>query len=323
MRYRMAYLRLKTIMVSAIVLLFAAFAAAEVIDKIAVVVNDEVITLSEIDETLRPVYDRYRLIYQEEDLAKKLEEARQKIIEQLVDQKLLVSAAKKDKTEVLPEEVEERIEELKKRLGTKENFDSALKNDNITLKELKIRYKEQVMVKKFIDKNVISKITLSPVEVKNYYDMHTDEFSEPETVRLSNILIKLKDDPAAIKMDAETAKAILNKIKEGEDFAALAKQYSEGPGAEAGGDMGYVRKGDLMGEIDSVVFSMKPGEVSGIVQTSLGYHIFKVEEKTPARMKTFDEVRSDIEDHMFRYKIDEGVKDTVRKLRKNAYISFK
>ena len=87
--------------------------------------------------------------------------------------------------------------------------------------------------------------------------------------------------------------------------------------------MGYVKKGDLLPEIDKVVFDLKEGELSGIIQTNLGYHIFKVEEKKPARTLSISEARRDIEEAVFREKIEQRVKDWVEGLKKHAYIAFK
>jgi parvulin-like peptidyl-prolyl isomerase len=119
------------------------------------------------------------------------------------------------------------------------------------------------------------------------------------------------------------ARDILNKLKAGEDFAELAKQYSEGPNASEGGSMGYVKKGDLLPDIESVVFNMKDGEVSDIIHTKLGYHIFKVDERRERQTLGLAEVKREVEEGVYREKVKDKIKDWVGNLKKNAYISFK
>jgi parvulin-like peptidyl-prolyl isomerase len=306
-----------------IILASASMSLAEVVDKIAVLVNDEVVTRSEVDSFLAPAAEEYGLLYHGEALAKKVEEARQRVFEQLIEQKLLLSAAKRENIEVKDREVENQIDDVRKKIGSKEEFESALRRQNLSLNDLKKRFTEQIMVRKYVDKKVVSKITVSPAEVSEYYQAHAQEFNEPEKIRLSNILIRLKEDRESMDKASELAKEILRRLREGGDFAGLAKLYSEGPGAAEGGSMGYVKRGDLKKEIEDAVFGMKPGEVSDIIQTSLGYHIFKLEERIPARSKDLSEVRVEIEDKLFHDKINQGIKEAVKMLRKNAYIAFK
>ncbi len=307
---------------AAALLIFAAASYAKVVDKIAVVVNAEVITQGEIESMMQPIYQQYSVVYSKDELAAKTEEARQNITEQLIDEKLLLSEAKRQNIEVTEGEVDERVDETKKRFDSIGDFDAALAEQDLTLSELRQRYKEQLMTKKLIDSRIGSKINITPIEVANYYKKHADEFVQPEEIKLRNILIRLKEDVPVTERLA-LAKDILRRIHDGGDFAALAIGYSEGPGASDGGLMGYVKKGDLLPEIENVVFAMNEGEVSDIVQTSFGYHIFKVEEKRPEKQMGLSEVRRDVEDAIYRMKIKDKMKGLVQELKKNAYIEFK
>ena len=306
-----------------ILLLCVVISSADVVDKIAVLVNDEFITLSEIDAMVAPVSTKYRTIYSGEELDKKLDEARRGAVEQLIDQKLLLGAAKKENIEVSEKEIDARVEDVNKNFETPADFEKAIQGQGMTMAKLRARYKEQIMVRHLIERKVISRISVSPTEVDAYYKEHADALAAPESIKLSNILIRLKGDPAETEKAAALAKDIFARLKAGEGFAACAKEYSEGAGAEEGGAMGYVKKGDLMPQIDEVIFNLKPGEVSDIIQTSLGYHIFKVEEKAEAKTPELAEVRRRIEDAIFREKIDSGAKEFVKDLRKHAYIAFK
>lgn len=308
--------------IAILVLSAIAPARAEIVDKIAVVVNDEVITEGEIDRALAPIYDQYKDRYEGEELVQKLEQARQKVIEQLIDDKLVYSEAKKLNIEVPDKEVDSRIDDTRKRFGSKETFEAALKEQRITVKDLKERYKEQLMTKRIIDQKIGSKIIVTPVDISNYYNKHIDEFVLPAQLKLKNILIRPKED-----LDAQKAHNLINeiarRIREGGEFEALARIYSDGPGAGDGGTMGYVKKGDLMPEIEKVVFNLKVGEVSDVVQTGLGYHMFKLEERTEEKTLSFDEARGLAEEAVFKEKVKERVRTWLDGLKKNAYIALK
>ncbi|MFA5500796.1 MAG: peptidylprolyl isomerase, partial [Candidatus Omnitrophota bacterium] len=119
------------------------------------------------------------------------------------------------------------------------------------------------------------------------------------------------------------AREIIKRIKEGCDFGGLAKEYSEGPSVEDGGIMGYVKRGDLMPQIEEIVFNLKDGESTEIIQSTLGYHIFKVEQRKLRRIKELPEVRQDIEEYLYRDKADKRLRGWIDSLAKSAYIEFK
>ncbi|MDP3804081.1 MAG: peptidylprolyl isomerase, partial [Candidatus Omnitrophota bacterium] len=276
----------------------------------------------EIDRMMMPVYEQYLQLYSGETLIKKLEEARQNAIEKMMQDSLILSEARKLNIEVSDKDVEARIDEMRKRLGSQNKLSRALLEQNMTLKELRGRYREQLMVRKLIDQKVGFTVTITPVEISDYYYTHKDDFVQPEQLKLSNILIRPEEDESADKA-YDLAVDILKRLREGGDFATLAKEYSEGPNASEGGSMGYVKKGDLMPEIEKAVFNMNQGEVSDILQTSLGYHIFKVDEKSERKIIPLSEVRRDIEDAVFRQKANVKLKGWLETLKKNAYIAFK
>ena len=295
-------------------------AFGEVIDKVEIIVNDEMITRREIDSSLAPIYEKYKIAYSGEELIAKLLEARQKVVEQLIDDRLVYSEAKRLNVQVSEEEIGEKIKEAFKRFGSKEDFQRALSMQRVTEKELRDRYKEQIASRRLVDQKVGSKIVIAPAEAIGYYNKHVADFSEPEELKILNIMVTPGEDP---KRSANLAQDIKKRINEGCDFGGLAKIYSEGPGAEEGGSMGYVKRGDLMPQIEDVIFKLKDGEVSEIIQTSVGYHIFKILERKPAKTRTFNEARDDVEGAIFRQKVNEKIKEWLATLRKNAYIEIR
>ena len=163
---------------------------------------------------------------------------------------------------------------------------------------------------------------LKPVEIENYYNKNLNEFQQPERIKLKNILVSIKKFPDPNKA-LGLAKDISKRLGEGCDFDGLAKMYSDGPGASEGGLMGYVKRGDLLPEIEKAIFILKPGEVTGVVQSSLGYHIFKVEEREAPKTLSLSDVRRDVEGAVYKSKVDAKIKGWIEGLKKSAYIAFK
>ena len=294
----------------------------EVVDKVAIVVNDDIITDREIERQLLPIYEKYKMMYSGTKLVEKLEEAKQKVAQQMIEDRLLYSEAKKQNIEVDEKEIDVKVQDIIKGMGSKETFERALLEQQLTIKDLKERYRQQFMIRKAVDRKVGAGVMVTPVEIENYYNKNLKEFQQPERIKLKNILISIKKFPDP-KKALDLANDISKRLREGCDFDGLAKMYSDGPGASEGGLMGYIKRGDLLPEIEKAVFDLKPGEVTGIVQTSLGYHIFKVEEKEAPKTLSLPEVRREVEASVYKSKADAKIKGWLEGLKKNAYIAFK
>ncbi|MDD5428116.1 MAG: peptidylprolyl isomerase [Candidatus Omnitrophica bacterium] len=310
------------LMVMVLPAMAAPAAYCELIDKVAIIVNDEIITDREIERQLAPIYEKYKMMYNGPKLVEKLEEARQRLAQQMIEDRLLYSEAKKQNIQVDEKEVDAKVQDVVKNMGSRAMFDRALLEQQITVKDLKEKYRQQLMARKAVDKKVAGTVMVTPVEVEAYYKKNFDQFQQPERVKLKNILISIRKYPDPAKA-LNLAKDISKRLKEGCDFDGLAKLYSDGPGAENGGMMGYVKRGDLLPEIEKAVFVLKPGETTGIVQSSLGYHIFKVEEKEAPKTLALSEVRREVEMAVYKEKVDAKIRGWLESLKKSAYIAFK
>ena len=297
---------------------------SETFDKIVAVVNDEVITQSEIDEALKPVYTQYKSTYSKEELIQKLNQAREDILNQLIEEKLILQQAKKEEIEVSDEEIEEKLTQVKSQFPDEDTFRQVLDSQNLTISDLKQRYKEQIMIKKLINKEVRAKIKVSPLEVFRYYKQHQEEFRIPPKVRVQTILIRKDDKMSEDYSDPQKRiEEIKKKLQEGADFSKLAREYSQDSSAINGGDMGYIEKGEMMKEIDEVLFSLNEGQVSDIIETHVGFHIFKINDKKESTIKSFEEVRVEIENMLFQKKAEVRYTEWLKTLKENAYISIK
>ena len=302
--------------------LLSAFARCEVVDKILVVVNDEIITQGEMDRIFMPIYAQYANLYSGQELAQKLDEAWKNILERLIHDKLLLSEAKRRKIEVDDREVEAKMEEVRQRFPSEKEFEQTLAAENIVLNDLERKFRERLMADRLIETELRKDISVTPNEILLHYKENKEMFREPKKVKLRAILIRVNENRSE-EQAGTSAKEILNRIESGGDFERLAKEYSEGPYAASGGDMGWVEEGELMGRINDFVFSLDENQVSATLKTNLGFHIFKVEEKKPAREMKFHEAKKRVEQILYNKKTQEKIENWVERLKEDAYIAFK
>jgi len=310
------------LILAAFLAIFQSSSHAVVVDKIRAVVNDEIITQSEIDRILYPIYLRYKDIYNGKELDKKLNEATNEILNQLIDDKVLLSEARKQGILVSEEEIEYRVENLKSSLPAEESLEDILKRQNLTINDIRKQVKEQIMVERLLDMEIRRRIQILPQEAEIFYQNHLDEFKEEEQVLVSGILIRTKGERTK-EQNLSLAVNLLHRLKKGEDFFAIAKNYSEGTNAEQGGDMGYVRKGQMIDEIDKALFKLGIGDISDLVETPLGYYIFKVYDKKKERTLPLSDARTQIIDAIYREKAEVKYGEWIKTLKKDAFISIK
>jgi peptidyl-prolyl cis-trans isomerase C len=154
-----------------------------------------------------------------------------------------------------------------------------------------------VLAQEFLRREIEGKVKITDDEIETYYKGHKEEFTNPESVKARHILLKVPEgaDEKAWKEAESKAKDVKKKLENGEDFAELAKKYSDDPGSKTkGGDLGFFTKGRMVPEFESAAFSLKPGELSGPVKTNFGYHIIEVKEKKAADTKALAEVQAQI-----------------------------
>lgn len=317
---------LRIILPATLLIVFTAVATEAfcmVVDKIIAVVNGEIITQREVSRLLIPIYEQYRKEYTGRRLENKMIEAEDMILDQLVDDKLILSEAKRQGIAATDKEIELKLQTVKDRFGTEKQFRETLAEQNISLSELRDSFKNEIIKSKLVRKEVGWKITITPSEVRKYYDNHIEDFTEPEKARVLNILVK---KPSSEKTGGKTkflVERIRELIREGKDFEELAKEYSEGPNASEGGSLGLVEKGQMREEIDAAIFSLEAGEVSDIVESPIGYHLFKVMERIPEKNMDFESVEHKVEELFYRERIAKSLKKWLKELRRNAYISVK
>jgi peptidyl-prolyl cis-trans isomerase C len=289
-------------------------------DKIAEV-NGVVITRSEFDQELKQF--KNRMARQGMDVPDSMQaKIETNILGKLVDRELLYQDSQKKGIDVASGTVDQEIETLKKRYPDTAAFDAMLKQVGMTEKEIRILIVKGTAVKQLVEGQVIAGITVSDAESREFYKANPDYFNRPEQIRASHILVKL-DAGADKALRAKAEKKIemvRKKLDKGEDFGALAREYSEGPSAPKGGDLGFFGRGQMVKPFEAVAFALAPNTVSDIVETRFGLHLIRVAEKRPAGTVEFKDARERIIQNLGNRKRQQAMDSYLEKLRKTAKI---
>lgn len=308
----------------AVLFLCARPAFCEIKEQIVAVINDDIITYSELEKILSPIFEQYERIYSGAELFSMLQKARLDVLNHLIEEKLIVQEATRLNVkglmgEEFSKEVEQSIAGIKAKFPSEEEFLKQLKREGTTMERFRAQEEERTLVRAMLIKEASSKCSVSPMEVMEYYDSHKDEFTEGEKMHVSQIWIK--EIPGKPGEAERAAKEILNRLNAGEPFAELAKKYSNCPYAGKGGDWGFIGRGHWNKELEDAACALKPGGRSGIVKTPLGYHVILLHEKKPPAVKPLAQVYAAIEGKLFNIKAGKKRDEWIAKLKSKAYIS--
>lgn len=299
--------------VSALILLFTPALLAQTIDRIIAVVNNEIITQSDVNRVVAAI---------EVDpgkLKEKLNEIKENIINQMIEEKLILCEAKRVGIKIDEFIIDEHIEEVKEKFPSEEEFEKALAAQELTLKNLRDRFCDQEIMKKAVEYFVKFEIKVDPIEIRQFYQSHKSQLLRPEKAHLKSILIKVDSEQDKYKA-LQKAKVALGRLKKGGSFEKISKIYSQAANAEDGGNLGFVERGQLIKEIDETVFVLEPGEFSDVIKTNQGYRIFKLEEKKPEQPLSFSEAQDEIRQILYNRKFTQAFKKWIDKLKQDAYI---
>jgi peptidyl-prolyl cis-trans isomerase C len=288
--------------------------------KVAVV-NGTVINQAEFDSEMNRVLERLQRTGRfPNDIERS--QIKNQVLENLIARELLYQESQKKGIKVDQKEIEAQLTALKGRFPSEAEFKNALSTMNLTEAGLRFQFERDLAIRKLLDDQIGGKSTVSEKESRAYYDGNLESFKKPEQVRASHILIKV--DPGADeakKAEARTKiESLQAKLKNGEDFGALAKEYSEGPSGPKGGDLGFFGRGQMVKPFEETAFSMKPGQVSGMVETRFGYHLIMVTERTPESTLSYEEVKDRLEQYLKQQKVQEEIAAYVETLKGKAKI---
>lgn len=256
--------------------------------------------------------------------AGKEHEARQFVLNQLINAELMYQMAKNTPVADLAKKVDDTIARLKGRFKSEEEYRKGLAQQDMTEKELRELIRRNVLIESHIEQTIASKVKVSEQDAKEFYDKNPETFTMPEQVRASHILITV--DPKASDADKKKARAkaedLLKQVKGGADFAKLAQDNSGCPSSKQGGDLGYFSKGQMVKPFEDAAWAMKPGDISGVVETQFGYHIIKLTEKRAKDKMPFAALKGRIEESLKQRKVAEQVNAALDAARKDAKIEM-
>lgn len=295
--------------------------AAETCNRVVAIVNNQVITLYELNKTIKEMTG-----YSAEELRVRSElqfmDARRQILYRLIDERIAEEKIKELGINVSDRQIDAAIERIKiDNHLTHEDLLARLQADGITYEKYRERIKAQIERATLIDHEVKSKIIITEADIARYYEQNRDQFGAGDRVRLATIFLVRKNpndpgEPEALKKRGEE---ILAKLRGGADFTELAKRFSEGPGADEGGDLGTFQWDQLDAEAKKVLEGIPAGGYSDLIMRPNGVQIIKVVEKQEGKVRPLEEVRGAIYDILYRREVDNRYNEWIKGLRESSY----
>jgi len=289
-------------------------------EKVAVV-NGVVISRTQYDKELD--VHRERISRQGKQISDdQMAELKKDILEGLIEREVLYQESQKAGIKIADQKVNDQLAAIKKRFPNEEEFKKALASMGLTEEEVRAQIQRGLAIRELIDQKVANKIAITDEETNAYYTGNPQLFNQPEKVKASHILIKVEPtaDDAKKAEASKKIEEIQQKLKEGGDFAELAKEYSEGPSSAKGGDLGYFQRGQMVKPFEDTAFSMKANEVSGRVETRFGYHLIKVYDKKPEQTLAYADVKDKIAQRLKQEKVEKDATQYVENLKKDAKV---
>lgn len=300
----------------------AVMMAKDVVEEIVAIVNEDIITLSRYKEQHDLLYQMLRSQLEGEEFEKQYTAARKEILDSMITDLLLLQLAKEKGVNV-NEQVKMTIENIKKEnnIESDEVLKREMERQGIVfeqwVKQMEENFQKQAVVFSEVDRSIV----IDDSEIVNYYKLHPGEFTDPVEYKLRAIYLSY--DEGMSEEEVETKKKeISEKIRTGEDLAALASVYSEGPGKETQGDLGSFRKGQLESTLEQAVEKLKPGEISPWLKTRNGWYLLRLEEKKESRLKPFEEVKKEVEEKLFQERKQKKLDEFLKTLREKSYIKI-
>jgi peptidyl-prolyl cis-trans isomerase SurA len=298
------------------------YSQRELLDRIVAIVGSEVILEGELLENLYITAQQLGVSLQD---STRLLELKGQILDGLITEKVILQRAREKDITVTSDEVEAAIEKdleaVRTRFGTQEDFLEALSEEGLTLNAyregLREEREKQLLQEKFMQELKLPPKHVTDEEVREYFEENQERFGvRPATVKLARILIEPTPGDSILNEKQDLVESILNGIVEGDKFEELAKQYSDdGSTRERGGDIGFLERGDMLPEVERVVFMLNPGEVSGAIKTDVGYFIVKLEEMRLGKVHLKHILISMKPDEEDERRAEELAKDITRRLR--------
>jgi len=298
----------------------------QVVDRVAALVNGEVVTLSELAERAGPALLRAEQLPAGPERAEAHKVALQRAFEDVVAEKLLQSKATELQIEATEAQINEAVEDIKRR----NNFDDAaleraLSEQGIDKAAFRANVKREYDAFLVLQYQVRSKVKVSDDDLRNYYQRHPQEFGGEEEVKIRHVFLPVPDSATKAqeaKVEEQMTR-VLQRLKTGEPFDAVAREVSKGPSAADGGDLGWLKRGTIEKALEDAAFALEPGQISQPVRAGPGLHVFKVEERRVAGEKSFEDAKEEIRAQLLEKQAGTYRQQLIAELRRDALIETK
>jgi parvulin-like peptidyl-prolyl isomerase len=303
---------------------------AEVIDGIAAIVNNDVVTISQVRELIGARERSLREMFKGQELEEKIKEMRLSAIKDLVDRQLILQEFKKmqEKGASIPDYViDDRLQAVIREEfgGDRAAFVRTLQAQGFTVTRFKEIEREKIIVQAMRQSKVENNFVISPTQIQTYYDKNKSAYATPEQVKLRMIVIRegSSGDVPDVGSKKELAQEIRQKIASGAEFNRMAEMYSEDETTQqVGGDWGWIERNTLNEELTKVAFSLRPGEVSPVIGIENTYYILMVDARRSASIKPMTDVRDEIEKNLIQQERMKAQQRWLETLRRKAYIKI-
>jgi peptidyl-prolyl cis-trans isomerase SurA len=305
------------------------------VEEIVARVNDQIITRSDYDRALKELDAEAR---QHGASMQDISEAHKDLLRNLIDQQLWLSKGKElninGETDLI-----KRLNEIRKQynLETIEDLEKAAKEQGVSFEDFKANIRNGIITQEVMRDQVGRRVQFTPGEAQRYFEAHKQEYAQPESVHLSEILVSTRTPaPAstipgasqpedAAQLAAAKAKAddIEAKLHAGGDFSQLAKSFSDGPTAAEGGDLGQFQRGSLAKVLEDATFALKSGQVADPIRTRQGFVILKVVQHVPGGVPEYKDVEQQVEEAFYTSRMEPAMREFLTTMREQAYIDIK
>jgi peptidyl-prolyl cis-trans isomerase SurA len=298
----------------------------ELVDRLAATVDGEVVTLSEVEERAASELRRAEAMPPGKERDEAHDRALRRAFDIIVAEKLLSKQAKVLGLEVTEQQVDAAIEDIKTRNKfDDEQLDRALADQGLDRPGFRSQIRRELETYQVMQAKVRSKVKVTDDDLKNYYQTHPQEFGGETEIHVRHIFLPLAEDasPAEEARARAGGEKIVQRLRGGEDFAAVARQVSKGPSAEDGGDLGWLRRGTVQKALEDAAFALKDGQVSDLVRAGPGLHVVKVEGHRIGGARSFDDVKEEIKNRLVEEQVGLTRQQVLDELRKGAVIEVK
>lgn len=305
-----------------IILLGAGFIAGqEVVDAIVAIVNDDIITLSDYRAEHDMMYELLRSQLQGEEFTKQYEARKEGLLDSMITERLLLQEAQKKDINV-DEQLRMFIDSIKTQysIGSDDELRRALAQQGMDFEAWKSQQERVLLQQTVVYSEVGRTIAVDETDVINYYNLHPEEFTDPEEYKLRGIIL-LSEENSEEEIQRKKTE-IDEKLAAGEDLSVLAGEYSDGPQRESQGDMGTFQKGQLAENLQQAVENLDEGSLTHWIQMPNGWYLIKLEEKKESRLRLFEEVKKEIEDKLFNQEQQAKVEEYIKDLKSRSYIKI-